>query len=132
MGNTSLTGISFPFRVSGSGGIAMSTTSTTNISHIIEKIRIVLTTYIGDRTMEAGWCSQVDTLVFKDNDTSTHTLLEYHVENALRQLNTLISIVSVKAHGEDGYMYVDIVFKLIKYDRVYTVNNVKVGELLNE
>lgn len=127
--NTTLKGISFPFRVSSSGGIAMSAVSDTNISHIIEKIKIILTTFVGDRTMEQSWCSQVDTLVFNDNDDSTHTLLEYHVENALRKLNDIIRVESVSAHGEDNYMYVDIKFKLLKYDRTYTVKDLKVGEM---
>jgi phage baseplate assembly protein W len=125
-------GISFPFRISNSGGVATSTVSTVDISHIIEKIKIVLTTYVGDRTMEQGYCSQVDTLVFKDNETATHTLLEYHVENALRQLQDVISVSSVRAHGEGEYMYVDIKFKLLEYDRVYSLSNVKVGEITNE
>ena len=132
MATTTLTGISFPFRISNSGGVAMSSVSTTNISHIMEKIKVLLTTFVGDRPMEQEWCSQVDTLVFEDNEESTHTLLEYHVENALRKLNDLISVTKVQAHGEDGYMYVDITFKLLEYDRVYSVNNVKVGEISSE
>ena len=130
--NSTLKGISFPFRVSNSGGIAMSSISNSNIAHIIEKIKIILTTFVGDRTMEQGWCSQVETLVFKDNEASTHALLEYHVENALRKLSDLIGVENVYAHGENGYMYVDIKFRLLTYDRVYTLNDLKVGEINNE
>ena len=126
---STLTGISFPFRVSSLGGIALSTTGTTNVSHIVDKITLVLTTFIGERTMEIEGCSQVDTLIFKDNEKSTHTLLEYQVENALRQLNDVINVLSVNAHGDDNYMYVDIEFKLVQFDKVYTLKNLKVGDM---
>lgn len=126
---STLTGISFPFRVSSLGGIALSTTSTTNVSHIMDKITLVLTTFIGERTMESEGCSQVDTLVFKDHEDSTHTLLEYQVENALRQLNDVITVLSVNAHGDDNYMYVDIEFRLVKFDKVYTLKDLKVGDM---
>ena len=128
---SSLNGISFPFRISSSGGVAMSSVTNTSIAHITEKINIVLSTFAGDRTMEPLWGSQVDTLVFNDNDTATHTLLEYHVENALRKLQEYISVESVQAHGDENYVYVDIKFKLLEYDRVYTLSNVKVGEMNN-
>ncbi len=126
-----LKGISYPFRISSSGGVAVSSVSTTNVAHVIEKIKMLLTTSVGDRTMEQEWCSQIDTLVFKDNERSTHTLLEYHVENALTKLSDIISVESVHAHGEDNYMYVDIKFRLIDYDKNYIANNIKVGEIEN-
>ena len=55
------TGISFPFRIGTKGGVVMSSTSPTEVPHIVESIKQILTTAFLERTMESGFYSDLMT-----------------------------------------------------------------------
>lgn len=121
-------GLSFPFRVSGTGGIEMSTTSVSDISHITEAIEQILLTRPRERKMEYHFKSDLDTLIFEPNDESLKSLMVYHVEEALKELEDRIDVSDVDIISEDNTIYVIITFRVLVYDTVYT-KKIKVGDV---
>lgn len=121
-------GLSFPFRVSGTGGIEMSTTNVSDISHITEAIEQILLTRPRERKMEYHFKSDLDTLLFEPNDESLKSLMVYHVEEALKELEDRIEVIDVDFISEGNVMYVLITFKVLVYDTVYT-KKIKVGDV---
>lgn len=121
-------GLSFPFRVSGTGGIEMSTTSVSDISHITEAIEQILLTRPRERKMEYHFKSDLDTLLFEPNDESLKSLMVYHVEEALKELEDRIDVSDVDIISEDNTIYVIITFRVLVYDTVYT-KKIKVGDV---
>lgn len=121
-------GLSFPFRVSGTGGIEMSTTSVSDISHITEAIEQILLTRPRERKMEYHFKSDLDTLIFEPNDESLKSLMVYHVEEALKELEDRIDVLDVDIISEDNTIYVIITFRVLVYDTVYT-KKIKVGDV---
>lgn len=119
-------GISFPFRIGVKGGVVTSSTSVSDVTHIVESIRQILGTRRFERTMEFHLFSDVDTQIFESNDVSTYTILEYQVKEALK-LEPRIEVVSVKALGEANRIIVDIVFTVPAYGSTFATK-VKVGE----
>ena len=121
-------GLSFPFRVSGTGGIEMSTTSVSDISHITEAIEQILLTRPRERKMEYHFKSDLDTLLFEPNDESLKGLMVYHVEEALKELEDRIEVLDVDFISEDNVIYVLVTFRVLIYDTVYT-KKIKVGDV---
>ena len=121
-------GLSFPFRVSGTGGIEMSTTSVSDISHITEAIEQILLTRPRERKMEYHFKSDLDTLLFEPNDESLKSLMVYHVEEALKELEDRIDVLDVDIISEDNIIYVIVTFRVLVYDTVYT-KKIKVGDV---
>lgn len=121
-------GLSFPFRVSGTGGVEMSTTSVSDISHITEAIEQILLTRPRERKMEYHFKSDLDTLIFEPNDESLKSLMVYHVEEALKELEDRIDVLDVDIISEDNTIYVIITFRVLVYDTVYT-KKIKVGDV---
>ena len=121
-------GLSFPFRVSGTGGIEMSTTSVSDISHITEAIEQILLTRPRERKMEYHFKSDLDTLIFEPNDESLKSLMVYHVEEALKELEDRIEVLDVDFISEDNVIYVLVTFRVLIYDTVYT-KKIKVGDV---
>lgn len=120
------TGISFPFRIGVKGGVVTSTTSTREVPHIIESMKQILRTFKYERTMEFEVYSDLDTDIFEPNDVSTHTLLEYQIEDALQRLEPRIEVISVDITSENSSIYATIHFKVLSYDTEYT-SKMKVG-----
>ena len=87
-------GISFPFRVSGIGGVQMSTTDIMDVPHIVEAIEQILLTKPRERKMEYHFQSELDTLIFEPNDISSRNLVAHQITNALSTLEDRIDVVS--------------------------------------
>lgn len=122
------TGISFPFRVGVKGGVVMSTTNTNEVPHIVEAMEQILLTRPKERGMEYHFKSDIDTDIFEPNDSSTHTLLAYQVEEALKELEDRIRVNSVEIEPEDSVIYAIIHYTVLMYDTSYT-SKVKVGDI---
>lgn len=56
-------GISFPFRISGTGGVQMSSTDVLDVPHIVEAMEQILLTRPYERKMEYHFKSDLDTLI---------------------------------------------------------------------
>lgn len=128
---TGFTGISFPFRINGKGGVAMSSTSVMDVPHIIEAIEQILLTKPRERRMEYHFKSDLDTDIFESNDPSLRSLIEHQIREALTNLEDRIEVVSVSTYSEDSKVFADITFRVLIYNTTYS-SKVKVGEELNE
>lgn len=126
--NTGFTGISFPFRIGVKGGVVTSTTSVTDVQHIVEAMTQILLTHPKERSMEFHFKSDIDTDIFEPNDASTRTLLAYQVEEALRELEDRIEVNSVEITSEDEKIFAVINFTVLAYNTVHTTK-IKVGDL---
>ena len=122
------TGISFPFRIGVKGGVVTSTTSVSNVQHIIEAMTQILLTRPRERCMEYHFKSDVDLDIFEPNDVSCHTLLAYQVEEALRELEDRIRVDSVDVVAEGSEIHALINFTVLKYNTVHLAS-IKVGDL---
>lgn len=122
------TGISFPFRIGVKGGVVMSTTSSMDVQHIIESMNQILRTRPMERGMEFHFKSDIDSIIFEPNDSSTKTLLAYQVKESLKELEDRISVKSVDIISEDSSIIAVISFMVLVYNTSHTAN-IKVGDL---
>lgn len=127
MPQAGFTGISFPFRISGTGGIEMSSTDMSEVPHIIEAMEQILLTRPRERCMEYHFKSDLDLDIFEPNDVSAQKLIEHQIRNALNSLEDRIELVSVKTTSKDTAIYAIITFRVLKYNTTYT-KTIKVGD----
>lgn len=128
MKNIGFTGISFPFRIGNKGGVVMSTTSITDVQHIIEGMTQILNTRPKERGMEFHFKSEIDTDIFEPNDESARTMLAYQITEALSELEDRINIESVDVVSEGATIIAVVHFTVLAYNTSYTAN-IKVGEI---
>lgn len=113
-------GVSFPFRLGNKGGIVLSTTSYTEVPHIEESIKQILSTRKGERIMEPQFGSLIDTQIFETNDESSHALIKFQIEEALKEQEPRIEVEDIKLTSEGEFIYVTLEYKVIQYNTNYT------------
>lgn len=123
-------GISFPFRIGVKGGVVMSSTMVSDVTHIVESMEQIVRTKPMERCMEYQIKSDIDTLIFSPNDASARTLIAYEVETALAELENRIEVKSVDVTSDGNVVYANVTFKVIAYDSTYSAQ-LKVGEVSN-
>lgn len=107
----------------------MSSTSPTEVPHIVESIKQILTTAFLERTMESGFYSEIDTQIFEPNDPSTRALLDYQIKDALSRLEPRIEVKEISFDGNEETLYATIMFTVIPYETKSYVVRTKVGGL---
>ena len=120
-------GISFPFRISGTGGVQMSTTDVLDIPHIVEAMEQILLTRPYERKMEYHFKSDLDTLIFDPNDISARNMVAYQIKQALSQLEDRIEVINVIVTSEGSSIYATITFRVLMYNTTYS-KKIKVGD----
>lgn len=85
-------GISFPFRLNGRGGIAMSDVAIDNAPHLAESIAQIIGTRVGDRVMEEVG-SRVPTALFQPNDTALMALIKKEIVDAVAKWDKRVKII---------------------------------------
>jgi phage baseplate assembly protein W len=85
------TGWSFPVKIDGRGGIALSQ----HESDIEESIRIILGTAKGERRMRPEFGCEIHDLVFAPNNATTWGLAAHYVEDALGWWEPRIEVIQV-------------------------------------
>jgi phage baseplate assembly protein W len=103
-------GWAFPLRLNGNGGIAL----VRRERELEEAMRIILTTYPGERPMRPEFGSRVRDYVFAGTDTSTLSRLATEVEMSLARWEPRVDIVLVKLTRDEadrGVVYIDIDYK---------------------
>jgi phage baseplate assembly protein W len=90
-------GWSFPFRISPSGGIALSRQE----FDIDEAIRIILSTAKGERHMRPEFGCGIHDLVFAPNNATTAGLVETYVTEAIGWWEPRVEILRVDAEPDD-------------------------------
>lgn len=120
-------GISFPFRISGTGGVQMSTTDVLDVPHIVEAMEQILLTRPYERKMEYHFKSDLDTLIFDPNDISARNMVAYQIKQALSQLEDRIEVINVIVTSEGSSIYAKITFRVLMYNTTYS-KKIKVGD----
>lgn len=120
-------GISFPFRISGTGGVQMSTTDVLDVLHIVEAMEQILLTRPYERKMEYHFKSDLDTLIFDPNDISARNMVAYQIKQALSQLEDRIEVINVIVTSEGSSIYATITFRVLMYNTTYS-KKIKVGD----
>lgn len=134
MPNSGYTGISFPFRITKQGGVATSTTSRNDPSHIEESIQQILGTNFLERVMESEIYSSVQSSLFEPNDESLQQVIKTQIANSLERLEDRIELsssdIELKVVTEElgEFLYAIVTYKIIKYQTYYSTT-VKVGEI---
>jgi phage baseplate assembly protein W len=90
-------GWSFPFRISPSGGIALSHRE----FDIDEAIRIILSTAKGERHMRPEFGCGIHDLVFAPNNATTAGLVETYVTEAIGWWEPRVEVLRVDAEPDD-------------------------------
>lgn len=132
------TGISYPFRINERGGVAMSTTSATDPSHIVEGIEQILRTNFLERPMEADQYSNVSTSLFEQDDKSLQQVLKTRIADDIERLEDIVECsadnIDFTIEVDDDkveYLYATVTFKILRYNTTYT-KKIKVGEVSHE
>lgn len=120
-------GISFPFRISGTGGVQMSSTDVLDVPHIVEAMEQILLTRPYERKMEYHFKSDLDTIIFDPNDISARNMVAYQIKQALSQLEDRIEVINVIVTSEGSSIYATITFRVLMYNTTYS-KKIKVGD----
>lgn len=127
------TGISFPFRVNTLGGVTTSSTSATDVTHIVESMQQIILTNYKERQMDSEVYSSVDSFLFEPNDISLQTLLRMQLVETFERLEDRIEVEEedIEFVVEDNVLYATITFLAVDY-QTYHTTTLKVGDTLNE
>lgn len=138
MATSGFNGVSFPFRVTSQGGIAISTTNKYDSAHIEESIKQILTTHPLERPMEDGFSSKVITSLFEPNNETLKTVIKRQIVEAIRVLDKRvelkesgIELTVVTENDGSEFLYATVTYKVIKYQTYYETT-VNLGEIKNE
>lgn len=123
------TGISFPFRLSNRGGVAMSSTDRYDVPHIRESIEQILSTYVGERVMETDLFSTIRSFVFEPNDEETHEMLKYEISEAIEMHEPRVEVSpdTIEIREEGSKLYALIGFTVVNYGTKEYQVNVEIG-----
>jgi phage baseplate assembly protein W len=89
-------GWSFPLRVDGRGGIALSQ----HENDIEESIRIILSTAKGERRMRPQFGCDIHKIVFAPNNATSWGLAAHYVEEALGWWEPRIEVLEIDPHPD--------------------------------
>ncbi len=82
---------------------------------IRESIMLILGTARGERVMRPDFGCDINSLVFEVNNTSTATLVSFHVEEALKKWEPRIDLINVTAfpdEEEKNRLNIDIEYEI--------------------
>lgn len=120
-------GLSFPFRVSSRGGLAMTGTNHLESPHISESIRQILGTVAGER-LRSRFGSNLSTIVFEPNDETAQNLLQYEIREALKQDSRIeVGDEDIEVFSDNEFIYAKIKYKIIDYTNVTHEVTVNLG-----
>lgn len=135
MGRGGFRGISYPFRITSRGGVAMSEANFEDSSHIAESIQQIFNTNFLERPMEGNWVyTQVTSSLFEPNDESLQQVLKTYIVEDLTRLEERIRIseddITFSVEEENGVevLYALITYQVIKYNTTYT-SKIRVGNI---
>lgn len=123
-----LVGLKFPFQVNEKGGISLVKQTKEDTSLFDGKLEQLLGTGKGDRTMECNVFSELDTFIFEPTDTTTKTLLEYQIKDAILKNIPEITVSSISIYTYKNSIIANIIYK----DNLYGTTNtsqVRVGDM---
>ncbi|MFB6155712.1 MAG: GPW/gp25 family protein [Haloferacaceae archaeon] len=102
-------GVAFPVETDASGALAVAEGD----DDIEQAIRVILGTARGERVMRPEFGCGIHDRVFESVDTTTRTLVESDVREALREWEPRITVLSVTARdGDPGELLVDVDYRV--------------------
>src|SRR3712207_772697 len=115
------TGVAFPFRFSGGGGVAKSTTSAEDFSHIKEEIIQVICTNLGERVFRPDYGSELSKATYDNKDITTVSLIQSYVRDALKVLDEVIEVLDIEITDgkEEGILIVSVDIYVKKIGRAH-------------
>lgn len=119
-------GVSFPFRLGNKGGVVMSSTSYTEVPHIVESIRQILSTRKGERIMEPQFGSLIDTQIFETNDEAAQNMIKFQIKEALKEQEPRIEVLNVDLTEDGNYIIAILHFKVVQYNTRY-IHTFRIG-----
>lgn len=127
MSNKGYYGLSFPFRVSSRGGLAMTGSNFFESPHIAESIQQILGTTVGER-LRSSFGSRLSTAIFEPTDESTYNLIRYEIVEALKQdSRILVEEDDIELFSQDNYVIADIKYRILDYTNATHETRVKLG-----
>jgi phage baseplate assembly protein W len=102
-------GWAFPLRVNPAGGIAL----VRRERELEEAMRLILSTYPGERPMRPQFGCRLRDYVFRGVDMETATALAVEVRNALMRWEPRVDIHDVRVYPDaryDNMLYIDIAY----------------------
>jgi uncharacterized protein len=103
-------GWAFPLRVTPSGGIAL----VRRERELEEAMRLILSTYPGERPMRPQFGCRLRDYVFRGVDMDTASALAIEVRNALLRWEPRVDIEDVRVYPDgryDNMLYIDIAYR---------------------
>lgn len=127
MSQRGFSGISFPFRFNGRGGVSTSTTSPTDFSHIEESLKQIILTSVGERRFEIEFGSEVYKQLFKVVDATNLNIIKFLISEAIAKWDDRVKVEEVRAvavEDEDGNSLVEVEIDVLvdKYLKRKTFN----------
>lgn len=119
-------GVSFPFRLGNKGGIVLSSTSYTEVPHIVESIQQILSTRKGERVMEPQFGSLIDTQIFEPNDLAAQNMIKFQIKEALKEQEPRIEVLNVELTEDGNYIIAILHFNVIQYNTRY-IHTFRIG-----
>lgn len=104
-------GWAFPMGVGATGGIAL----VRNETELEQAMKMILSTYPGERPMRPGFGCRLRDYVFRDTGYQTMAMLAQEVRNALVSWEPRVDVDSVRAEpdpDEPSLVYIDIVYRI--------------------
>jgi phage baseplate assembly protein W len=103
-------GISFPFRVDATGGIAVSA----GVTKVEQSILMILGTQFGERVMRPTFGCNLKSLVFAPNNQATANLARFYVQDGLTRWEPRIDVLDVVAENDNvnGILVISIHYRL--------------------
>lgn len=130
-------GISYPFRISPQGGVVMTTTSSSNPTHIVESIRQILGTNFLERVMEPEVYSNLASSLFEPNDETLQSIIKSRIVDAIERLDERVELTEddiefyTETNKSGTFLFATISFRVLKYETWYE-GTFKVGEVGSE
>ena len=97
---TEYKGISFPFRIGGRGGVAMSGKTITGQQHLKEALQILLGTNEFERGMRPYYGLEDLGILFAELNETTKSMVAFKVTEKIQQFEPRVTVVSVNVQEE--------------------------------
>ncbi len=109
-------GLQYPFTFQPStGGVGLSTATSTDVELIRQSILQILFTPLGERFFRPEFGSRLLTLVFEPNDKVLEGLARYYIKDALERWEKRVRLTEYRFYQdyENHIMWVEIKFKIV-------------------
>jgi len=113
-------GITFPFNITGRGGVATSELTYNELSKIEESISQIIFTYPGERVMEPTFGCKLRDYLFENADVNTLGMIKYEIENAIIKWEPRVELKDIVIStfiDNDGSqkLFIDIYVLVVQY-----------------